>query len=212
MTCHGRSADGNFLLSVWCLSNVLCTACQYTNCFQLVSSLNITWFGITLYCIQHSNTRVITSLIARFMGPTWGPPGSCRPQVGPILAPWTLPSGITKDSQETQHIMVPSHGHVTPQVSYRVSIGRMDHVISEQLHCIWLFMTALIMCYGLFIIPMCHQVALIQCLHTPSNHTANPKGLLSDCWGCETLWHKVDGFTTVTINVIPFIVRLLFLL
>ena len=27
--------------------------------------------------------------IARSMGPTWGPLGSCRPQVGPILAPWT---------------------------------------------------------------------------------------------------------------------------
>ena len=23
-------------------------------------------------------------LITRFMGPTWGPPGSCRPQVGPM--------------------------------------------------------------------------------------------------------------------------------
>ena len=27
--------------------------------------------------------RSISSLIAKFMGPTWGPPGSCRPQVGP---------------------------------------------------------------------------------------------------------------------------------
>ena len=26
-------------------------------------------------------------------GPTWGPPGSCRPQMGPMLAPWTLLSG-----------------------------------------------------------------------------------------------------------------------
>ena len=25
--------------------------------------------------------------------PTWGPPGSCRPQMGPMLAPWTLLSG-----------------------------------------------------------------------------------------------------------------------
>ena len=25
-----------------------------------------------------------------FMGPTWGPPGSCQPQMGPVLAPWTL--------------------------------------------------------------------------------------------------------------------------
>ena len=31
--------------------------------------------------------------ITRFVGPTWGPPGSCRPQMGPMLAPWTLLSG-----------------------------------------------------------------------------------------------------------------------
>ena len=30
------------------------------------------------------------SQIAKFMGPTWGPSGSCRPQMGPILAPWKL--------------------------------------------------------------------------------------------------------------------------
>ena len=35
----------------------------------------------------------ITTEIAKFMGPTWGPPGSCRPQMGPMLAPWTLLSG-----------------------------------------------------------------------------------------------------------------------
>ena len=26
--------------------------------------------------------------IAKFMEPTWGPPGSCRPQMGPMLTPW----------------------------------------------------------------------------------------------------------------------------
>ena len=31
--------------------------------------------------------------MARFVGPTWGPPGSCRPQMGSMLAPWTLLSG-----------------------------------------------------------------------------------------------------------------------
>ena len=31
--------------------------------------------------------------IARFVWPTWGPPGSWRPQGGPKLAPWTLLSG-----------------------------------------------------------------------------------------------------------------------
>ena len=33
---------------------------------------------------------VMTFLIARFMGPTWGPSGADRTQVGPMLAPWTL--------------------------------------------------------------------------------------------------------------------------
>ena len=28
--------------------------------------------------------------IGKFMRPTWGPPGSYRPQMGPMLAPWTL--------------------------------------------------------------------------------------------------------------------------
>ena len=34
-----------------------------------------------------------TPQIARFMGPTWDPPGADRTQVGPMLAPWTLLSG-----------------------------------------------------------------------------------------------------------------------
>ena len=43
------------------------------------------------------------SLIARFMGPTWGPPGADRTQVGPMLAPWTLLSGVLITSN-TVHI------------------------------------------------------------------------------------------------------------
>ena len=31
--------------------------------------------------------------IAKIMGPTWDPPGSCRPQMGPMLAPWAMLSG-----------------------------------------------------------------------------------------------------------------------
>ena len=32
-------------------------------------------------------------MLARFMGPTWGPSGADRTQVSPMLAPWTLLSG-----------------------------------------------------------------------------------------------------------------------
>ena len=36
--------------------------------------------------------------IARFMGSTWGPPGFCRPQMVPMLAPWNLLSGKSMKS------------------------------------------------------------------------------------------------------------------
>ena len=40
---------------------------------------------------QHPHKRQpIAPLIARFMGPTWGPSGADKTQVGPLLAPWTL--------------------------------------------------------------------------------------------------------------------------
>ena len=39
------------------------------------------------------------SLIAWFMGPTWGPSGSDRTQVGPMLAPRTLLSGLLSKHQ-----------------------------------------------------------------------------------------------------------------
>ena len=32
----------------------------------------------------------VTTLIPRFMGPTWGPSGADRTHTGPMLAPWTL--------------------------------------------------------------------------------------------------------------------------
>ena len=51
------------------------------------------WIDMTVSTPQQCAQAVFTQ-ITRFMGPTWGPPGSCRPQMGPMLAPWTLLSGI----------------------------------------------------------------------------------------------------------------------
>ena len=57
---------------------------------------DIIWIAMRFY--RDSLLTLVFSLvfwaqIAKFMGPTWGPPGSCRPQMGPMLAPWTLLSG-----------------------------------------------------------------------------------------------------------------------
>ena len=43
---------------------------------------------------EKSAPKLMGSLIARFMGPTQGPSRADRTQVGPMLAPWTLLSGV----------------------------------------------------------------------------------------------------------------------
>ena len=68
-------------------------------CMLLCSQCSGFYLGILSYCLvseTHSGTvhpYVKSTLIARFMGPTWGPSGAGRTQVDPMLAPWTLPSG-----------------------------------------------------------------------------------------------------------------------
>ena len=42
---------------------------------------------------QNYHLDIHLTQITKFMRPSWGPSGSCRPQVGPMLAPWTLLSG-----------------------------------------------------------------------------------------------------------------------
>ena len=52
----------------------------------------------------------IQSQITKFMGPTWGPPRSCRPQVGTILAPWTLLSGVESCLYKVHFYSLMFHG------------------------------------------------------------------------------------------------------
>ena len=54
---------------------------------KLMTDQQDKWY-IKYFCPVNINTQ-----IAKFMGPTWGPPGSCRPQMGPMLAQWSLLSG-----------------------------------------------------------------------------------------------------------------------
>ena len=64
-----------------------------TNCSEIVSESHTFSFKKMLNESIPIGWLQWVTQIARFMGPTWGPPGSCRPQMGPILAPWTLLSG-----------------------------------------------------------------------------------------------------------------------
>ena len=66
------------------------------------------------------------------MGPTWGPPGSCRPQMGPMLALWALLSGCyMPDSLYVTHLSpdLTQRRHLTsignPIVEIRRSYDRL---------------------------------------------------------------------------------------
>ena len=80
--------------------------------FPIFSQLNNTW-------LTHEGEVWGPT---RFMGPTWDPPGSCRPQVGPILAPWTLLSGVTFVS--SHHIDVTWH-HEYHDISYHWHLNNL---------------------------------------------------------------------------------------
>ena len=49
-----------------------------------LATITVSWFLIPAFTVP------MPSLLASFMGPTWGLSGADRTQVGPMLAPWTL--------------------------------------------------------------------------------------------------------------------------
>ena len=72
------------------------------------------------------------SLIARFMGPTWGPSGVDRTHVGPILAQWTLLSGMARSMKSLRDYR---HLFQNPWLTGEI-LQRKQHGILKVVH--WL--------------------------------------------------------------------------
>ena len=66
----------------------ICGPYGHINCLTLIRDVWPVGVGYQL-------GRGKGSLAVRFMGPTWDPSGAERTQVGPMLAPWTLLSGVS---------------------------------------------------------------------------------------------------------------------
>ena len=63
-------------------------------CYKMVHCRIWDWCVVGF--LQQLNSKDMTEIdtqIAKLMGPTWSPPGTCRPRMGPMLALWTLLSG-----------------------------------------------------------------------------------------------------------------------
>ena len=80
-----------YLMAVHSAINMLllCESCH--SCHNWVSMV-----VIKIPCLHGTRIPVGSKapLIARFMGSTWGPSGADRTQMDPMLAPWTLLSGM----------------------------------------------------------------------------------------------------------------------
>ena len=82
--------------------NIVCEMAAILSRERWVKSTCFFWLSIIcMICVDqmddipsHGWDLQKSSLIARFMGPTWGPPGANRTQVGPMMAPWSLLSGL----------------------------------------------------------------------------------------------------------------------
>ena len=79
----------SFILSYLILSYLILWYSHYTDYVRKKSGGRQPFVSL----LPLGQSSYTTALIARFMGPTWGPFGAGRTQVGPMLAPWTLLSG-----------------------------------------------------------------------------------------------------------------------
>ena len=78
---HWNLSKGYFAGRTWICYRVY--HIRYINILCSVAFMNTYWIHMIYLC-------TFVTQVAKFMEPIWGPPGSCRPQMGPILAPWTL--------------------------------------------------------------------------------------------------------------------------
>ena len=85
------------------------------------------------YVMSHAHQ--VASVIARFMRPTWGPSGADMTQVGPMLAPWTLLSGITCHSLHINHsITMPWNLTLSNQNNHHKMVVHMNLIIMLIIH------------------------------------------------------------------------------
>ena len=107
-----------------------------------VKSLRFTLSGIPAHWwwFEELILRRETSLIARFMGPTWGPSGADRTQLDPMLTPWTLLSGLLRNQFRPQR-------HQTSHQS--------DGLTSSLIYSVFHFMTNFIWFYLHHVLDIC---------------------------------------------------------
>ena len=76
---------------------------------------------------------MVTTLIARFVRPTWGPSGADRTQVGPMLAPWTLLSGNHYKDSRFQTVKTNLKVYVVVQANHKSRVPKSANHFPESI-------------------------------------------------------------------------------
>ena len=82
----------------------------------LLHGLRKLWSGIFQYSFILLD--IIITQIAKFMGPTWGPPGSYRPQMGPMLAHEPCYQGKALDEEAFNTSEIKSYTYILLEMNH----------------------------------------------------------------------------------------------
>ena len=127
------------IFSVHCILTTLAHTLSYSFSF---CGLNVPGGQLPRHCCWCSGS--LHPLIARFMGPTWGPSGAYRTQVGPMLAQWSLLSGsrVLSNNRKYKYIrMFPilvskSNNHIPGRMEFIGPHLNLNRVIPINLPCV----------------------------------------------------------------------------
>ena len=133
------------------------------------------------------------------MGPTWGPSGSCRPQVGPMLAPWTLLSGWScTTSWSIAHL--PHMGLPMGQTWYQWGSRLCEMHISETAGCICCNQSS--MKFSRYVVVQCH-LPHMSLPHMGQNTFLKPLDRFSPCkvlWSCLDMYVLAHGPVCISLK------------
>ena len=81
------------------------------------------FLGYTAWITWYFHLEKATQL-AKFMGPAWGPPGSCRPQMSPILAHEPCYQGTNDGGHKHEYV----EPHLAHQLIFKIYIRKYQYM------------------------------------------------------------------------------------
>ena len=172
-----------------------CTMCKTVFCRKLLR------FRFT----RASIVRWLTTQIAKYMGPTWGPPRYCRPQMDPMLAPWTVLSGykiVARMSHCIHYFLRDAVTHLCPTY-VKLWHGWVIKTRYEMMKLTFIFAIKSILvsliCININNISICHQghaCLIVLCISVFAAQKQH-KSLAKDCYGVWNATSVRECYLTV---------------